>query len=203
MLPRTKRRPLQLGDVIPKWLPHQREVNELVLSMLITRRDRILWSSTWDSPFPQRLGMFIAPQPDYVVIENVGGTPRLTFGEHDRSSEPIEKFIARKIALYRALGRFPDACEQHFGVRQFLVQVTVTDPHRRNPVRRMRELIDAAQRQGASEIFQFTLGGWLHGSPKDDIWFDVSRTPASDSAALRDHRHVVAGSSNGILPTRP
>ena len=199
MLPRTKRRPLQLGDSIPKWLPHQREVNELMLSILNTRQDRLLWCSSWDSPFPPRLGMFIAPQPDYVLIEDVGDATQLTFGEHDRASEPIERFITRKIALYRALARFPDACEQHFGVAHFRVQVTVTDPRRAAPIRRMHELIDAVRREGASDIFRFTLGGWLHAAPGEDIWFDTNRTPVVDSAALADHRRP-SDKSSGILP---
>lgn len=199
MLPRTKRRPLQLGDSIPKWLPHQREINQLMLSILNARRHSILWCSSWDSPFPPRLGMFTAPQPDYVLIEDIAGRPQITFGEHDRNSEPVARFISRKIALYRAIARFPEACEQHFGVAQFRVHVTVTDPHRSTPIRRLRELIDAVRQEGASEIFRFTLGGWLHAAPGDNVWFDTNRTPVVDSAAQADHRPA-HDTSNDILP---
>lgn len=198
MLPRTKRRPLQLGDVIPKWLPHQREVNELVLSMLNTRRDSILWCSTWDSPFPARLGMFTSPQPDYVLVEAIDGQPHLVFGEHDRASEPIERFVARKISLYRALAKFPEACEQHFGFRDFTVQVTVTDPHHRAPIRRLRNLIDASRRYGGPDVFRFTLGGWLHAYPSDRIWWDVATPPAHDSVAFFDH--APGPLTSGVIP---
>lgn len=199
MLPRTKRRPLQLGDVIPKWLPHQREVNELVLGIVQSRRHSILWCSTWDSPFPARLGMFTLPQPDYVLIEATDGQPRLVFGEHDRSSEPIDRFVARKISLYRALAKFPEACAQHFGFRDFTVQVTVIDPHHRAPIRRLRNLIDASRRYGGPDVFRFTLGGWLHAYPSDRIWWDVATPPAHDSVAFFDH--APSASTSGVPPT--
>lgn len=188
MLPRTKRRPLQLADAsVPKWLPHQREANHLVASIATAPGRKILWASSWDSPFPPRLGMFIAPQPDYVIVEEVDGQQRLIFGEHDRSSEPVDRFIARKIALYSALAKFPEACELHFGARDFIVQITVIDPYRRAPIERMRELIAATRRHGGPDAFRFTLGGWLFAHPNDPIWFSSSRPPTSDSAAMRDH----------------
>lgn len=190
MLPRTKRRPLQLTEAtIPKWLAHQREVNHLVASITTAPGRRILWASSWDSPFPPRLGMFAAPQPDYVIVEEVDGEPELVFGEHDRASESIDRFIARKIALYSALAKFPEACEQHFGVRRFRVQITAIDPYRRAPIQRMRELIDATRRHGGPDVYRFTLGGWLFAYPNDPIWFSTAQIPSTASVALTDH-HV-------------
>jgi hypothetical protein len=131
MIPRSQRRPLELASSTPKWLPHQREVNHLLASIVTSPERRVLWASSWDCPFPSRAGMFVLPQPDYVVVEEVGGAPRLVFGEHDRGSEPLDRFAARKVALYSALAEFPDVCEQQFGIASFRVHVTVTDPLRR------------------------------------------------------------------------
>gem|GEM_PF-1845767 len=200
MLPRTKRRPMQLAEAaVPKWLPHQREVNHLVVSITKAPQRKILWASSWDSPFPPRLGIFRTPQPDYVLIEEIDGQAELIFGEHDRASEPIDRFIARKITLYAALARFPEACEKHFGLRAFRVEVTVTDPHRRAPIRRLRDLVDATRRHGGPDIFQFTLAGWLHAYPNDPIWFDIANPPTSDSVSPGEHPQTRA-LRVGVLP---
>lgn len=200
MLPRTKRRALQLEPgTTPKWLPHQREVNHVVSSIVTSPTRTILWASSWDSPFPPRLGMFVAPQPDYVIIEEIDGSSHLVFGEHDRGNEPIDRFVARKVALYSSLARFPEACEQHFGVRQFRVQVTVIDVARRAPVERMHALMAAARRHGGPDIFRFTLGGWLHAWPDHDIWRTPRQPLANESVAWGDHATASSGLA-GILP---
>jgi hypothetical protein len=192
MVPRSHRRPLTLGGNAPKWLAHQREVNHLVTSMVASPARRILWVSSWDCPFPSRVSMFTMPQPDYVLVEEVDGAPRLIFGEHDRGHEPIDRFIARKIALYSALAEFPEVCEQQFGIATFRVDVTVIDPVRRAPIARLRLLLDAARSSMQPAVFQFTLGGWLHAYPDASVWFDVAHAPATDSAAWRDHTNPVA-----------
>jgi hypothetical protein len=75
------------------------------------------------------------------------------------------------------------ACEQHFGLRQFQVQITAIDPFRQEPVPRLRDLIDATRRYCGPDIFRFTLGGWLYADPGDPIWFSVAQPPASHSVA--------------------
>lgn len=187
MVPRSQRRPLELGIGAPKWLPHQREVNHLVTSIATAPERRILWASSWDCPFPSRVGMFALPQPDYVLVEEADGAPRLVFGEHDRGSEPLGRFIARKVALYSALAEFPDVCERQFGIACFRVHVTVIDPLRRAPMARLRALIDAARSAERPDIFRFTLGGWLYASAAAPIWFGVDRPPQSASVTSRDH----------------
>ena len=190
MVPRSQRRPLMLGDRAPKWLAHQREVNHLVTSMVTSPDRQILWASSWDCPFPSRVSMFTLPQPDYVLVEEVDAAPQLVFGEHDRGHEPVDRFVARKIALYSALAEFPEVCEQQFGIATFRVDITVIDPLRRAPMTRLRSLIDAARSSTRPDIFRFTLGGWLYAYPDAPIWFDASRPPAHDSAALRDHTNL-------------
>lgn len=190
MVPLSHRRPLTLGDSTPKWLAHQREVNHLVTSIATSSARRILWASSWDCPFPSRVGMFTMPQPDYVLVEEVDGAPQLVFGEHDRGHEPLDRFTARKIALYSALAEFPEVCEQQFGIATFRVDVTVIDQVRRAPIARLRSLLEAARASMRPDIFRFTLGGWLHAFPDAQIWFAVSRPPANDSMALRDHSNL-------------
>lgn len=187
MVPRSARRELGLEEAAPKWLAHQREVNHLVTSLVTVPPRRIVWASSWDCPFPSRAGMFTLPQPDYVLVEDYGGMPRLIFGEHDRASEPVDRFVARKVALYSALAAFPEVCEQLFGVRSFSVFVTTIDPIAQHPIARLRALSEATRVHGAPDIFRFTLGGWLHAYPSAPVWFTASDTPATESVAWSDH----------------
>ena len=187
MVPRSQRRPLELGNSTPKWLPHQREVNHLVTRIVTAPERRVLWASSWDCPFPSRVGMFAFPQPDYVLVEEVDGAPQLIFGEHDRGSEPLDRFTARKLALYSALAEFPDVCEQQLGIASFRVHVTVIDPLRRTPMARLRALLEAARSAERPDLFRFTLGGWLYAYPAAPIWFGADRPPQSASVASSDH----------------
>lgn len=187
MIPRSARHELELGPAAPKWLAHQREVNHLVTSIATAPERRIAWASTWDCPFPSRSGMFTLPQPDYVVVEDVDGMPRLIFGEHDRASEPVDRFVARKVALYSALAAFPEVCEQLFGVRSFRVYVTSIDPIAQRPIARLRTLMEATRAHGAPDIFHFSLGGWLHAYSSAPVWFKAGDVPATESPAWRDH----------------
>jgi len=191
MLPQTTKRALRLADGAPppNWLAHQAEVNALVLRMRETRPLR--WLSTWDCPFPRRLASFDLPQPDYVVVEEHEAEPQLVFGEHDRGSEPIARFVERKVLLYSALAAFPEACAQHFGAARFLVRVTITDPVHRAPLRRLAELLEATYRAGgpdAANLFRFTLAGWLHAAPAETIWLAPGDMLQHDSLRWQQHR---------------
>jgi hypothetical protein len=187
MVPRSPRRSLELGTAPPKWLAHQREVNHLVTSIATAPDRRIVWMSSWDCPFPSRFGMFTLPQPDYVLIEDVDGVPRLIFGEHDRASEPVDRFLRRKVALYSALAAFPEVCEQLFGLRTFQVYVTTIDPITQHPIARLRALIEATRAHGGPDIFRFALGGWLYADPTAPIWLPPTATTLSESAAREEH----------------
>jgi hypothetical protein len=189
MLPQTTRRALTLTPAArPPWLAHQVEINTLLLQMN-TARD-LSWMSSWDCPFPPRLTSFDMPQPDYVIVENAAGARRLVFGEHDRGSEPIERFIARKVLLYAALAAFPEVCEEHFGFRAFTVRVTVADPIHRAPTRRLRDLLSATRAACGPDVaglFRFTLAGWLHAYTHAAIWAGTRDDLAHDSVRLQDH----------------
>jgi hypothetical protein len=189
MLPRSGRKPLTLGDgTIPKWLPHQREVNHLVTSIATSPGRRVLWASSWDCPFPSRAGMFTLPQPDYVIVEERDGIPQLIFGEHDRGTEPVERFIARKVELYAALAIFPEACEKYFGLRSLEVHVSVIDTLKQSPIERLWALHAAAGKSAAPGIFRFTLGGWLFAYPGEKIW--LAGPPESESVRWQDHANL-------------
>ena len=194
MVPQTTRRALQLsGSTAPNWLAHQTEVNALLLKL--PRAQALRWMSSWDCPFPSKLTSFVLPQPDYVVVEAHEDGPRLVFGEHDRGSEPIDRFISRKVLLYAALASFPEACAHHFGFPTFTVRVSVTDPVHRAPMRRLMNLIMATRHAGGSEmadLFRFTLAGWLHAYPAEPIWFAPDDDPPHESPRWQDHagRHA-------------
>jgi hypothetical protein len=165
-------------------------VNHLVTSIRSDPMRHILWASSWDCPFPSRLGMFVLPQPDYVLVEEVDGNPRLIFGEHDRGSEPPERFLARKVKLYSALAAYPDVCAREFGIPTFQVHVSVIDPIRRAPIARLRSLLDLARSSDAAAIFRFTLGGWLFASPSQPVWFTTERPPVRDAVAWGEHAAI-------------
>ena len=180
MLPRTGRRAMELSSP-PKWFPHQREINHLATGILLTRRP--FWISTWDSPFPApRRGDSPLPQPDYVLIEPGEEGPRLTFGEHDRGHEPLERFSDRKLRAYTRLAALSD---ELLGVSDFRVNVTVTDVRTQNPIARLRQLMEVTRNFGALDLFRFTLGGWLYTSPCESIWFDTP--PTGNSVRRQDH----------------
>jgi hypothetical protein len=197
MVPQTTKRALRMepGMPAPNWLPHQAEVNALVLRM--RAETPLRWASSWDCPFPQRVASFELPQPDYVLIEEHADGPRLVFGEHDRGSEPVARFIERKVFLYAALATFPEACAHHFGISAFTVRVTVTDPAHRAPLRRLSDLLEATYRAAgptAAQVFRFTLAGWLHAAPSDAVWLAPGDAIVRESLrwsehALR-HRHA-------------
>jgi len=196
MLPQTTKRALQLaGRARPNWLAHQMEVNALVLRL--REATPLRWMSSWDCPFPNRLASFDLPQPDYVIVEQHTDGPRLVLGEHDRGSEPIERFVARKVLLYAALAAFPDACEHLFGMSTFTVRVSVTDPVHRAPMRRLLELLEATRRAGGTDVtnlFRFTLAGWLHAYSQEPIWFAPTDAPPHMSVRWQEHvaRHAHA-----------
>ena len=192
MVPRRGRRALDLAPgAAPKWLRHQIEVNHLLVSILCSDRN-IRWASSWDCPLPSQVGMFTLPQPDYILIEEIAGVPRLVFGEHDRASEPVERFIERKVALYTALADFPEFCAETFGIPSFEVHVTVIDPVRHAPIERLEALLAAVERGGATDRFRFTLGGWLFAEPTAPIWFTVDTPPCAPSVRWQDHQTLLA-----------
>lgn len=196
MLPQTSKRALKLaGRERPNWLAHQMEVNALVLRL--REATPLRWMSSWDCPFPSRLASFDLPQPDYVVVEQHADGPRIVLGEHDRGSEPIERFVVRKVLLYAALAAFPEACAQHFGLPTFTVHVSVTDPVHGAPMRRLRDLLEATRRAGGAEVadlFRFTLAGWLHAYPREPIWFASTDELPHTSVRWQEHaaRHAHA-----------
>lgn len=196
MLPQTTKRALHLaGRARPNWLAHQMEVNALVLRL--REATPLRWMSSWDCPFPSTLASFDLPQPDYVIVEEHADGPRLVLGEHDRGSEPIERFVARKVLLYAALAAFPEACEHHFGLSTFTVRVSVTDPVHGVPMQRLRELLEGTRRAGGAEVadlFRFTLAGWLHAYPREPIWFGSTDELPHTSVRWQEHtaRHAHA-----------
>lgn len=185
MIPDSRKRLVQLGDgVEPQWFAHQDEINRLVLSRSRIAGDRLLWASSWDCPFPDRLNGLKAPQPDYVLVTvRDDGRPLLTFGEHDRATEPMGRWV-EKLAAYAAAR---EVSEELFGHAAFVVDVTVTDPLRQAPHRRVREIVETVRAAECHGFVRVTLGGWAHAFPQERIWFADGN--ASDHDALKPDAH--------------
>ncbi len=193
MLPRTGRRPLKLdGNEPPNWFAHQREVNHLVASIVRSGR-RILWASSWDCPFPAIAENYTLPQPDYVLVEEVPGTARLrvVFGEHDRGTDDVGRFVERKLELYDELADSAVDAKALFGVADFIVHVTVMHRGGSNPIGRLHHLLEEASATANPDIFRFTLGGWLHAYPAERVWFSASHPPHHRSRHYQDHESLV------------
>ena len=182
MLPTV--RPLSLTPATdPKWLQHQREVNDVVVSIAGARE--LTWASTWNTPFAARSGIVDLPQPDYVLVDEKNGAPTLTLGEHDRGFD--NDFRLRKVEAYCDLVRFPELLVATTGFTSFRVDVSVIDVPGRQPMRRLRELLAMAEESAHPELFRFTLGGWLVAHPENPTWFTATNTPSSESPAWGDH----------------
>jgi hypothetical protein len=189
MIPQSAKRLAHLeSGTVPQWFAHQDEINQLLIARLRALGDAVLWSSSWDCPFPDQLNGLKAPQPDFVVVTMHGRVAHLTFGEHDRATEPLERWMA-KLAAYAAAREVSSAL---FGHAEFIVEVTVADPHRRLPHVRVRELVEAIRTSGCQRFIRVTLAGWAHAFPTGRIWFAGGDLPLHDSLRPVDHVNVVA-----------
>lgn len=188
MIPDSTKRLAQLEEGSePQWFAHQDEINRLVLSRLRVAGDELLWASSWDCPFPDQLNGLKAPQPDYVLVTLPDGRPPLlTFGEHDRATEPMTRWM-EKLAAYAAAR---EMSEDLFGHAEFMIDVTVTDPLRRSPHRRVREILDAVRASDCHGFVRVTLGGWSHAFPDGRIWFSDKNAPAHDALDPDAHSNV-------------
>lgn len=187
MVPDSAKRLMHLEDGSePQWFAHQDEINRLVLSRGRAAGDTLLWASSWDCPFPDQLHGLKAPQPDYVLVGlRDDGRPLLTFGEHDRATEPMTRWM-EKLAAYAAAF---EVAEEVFGHAAFVVDVTVTDPLRRAPHRRVREIVKTVRSAECQRFVRVTLGGWAHAFPQERIWFADGN--ASDHDALKPDAHSI------------
>ena len=138
-------RPRRLSDLqpgkIPDWFPHQNEINMLLIALARTEKERLVWFSSWDCPFPDKLNGLKAPQPDYVLLRPQAASVAVTFGEHDRATEngPVwpEKLAAYAVAK--------ELAREWLGIETFTVDVTVLDFSSANPMVRLRRLIELAR----------------------------------------------------------
>lgn len=166
------RRPLVLPPrATPAFLPHQRECNDLLIAYAGIPGARLLWATTLDRPLPLTASGIALPQPDSLLVVELGGTPTLIFGEHDRGHESLAHFRRTKAERYAALAARPELTMQLFGFAHFMVWVTVLDARAGAPLRRLRSLVQVARDAAASDVMAFTLAGWAAASPAAAIWF--------------------------------
>ncbi len=128
MLRGRPRRPLVLAPrTTPAFLAHQRECNDLLIAYARISGARLLWSTSFDRPFPLHARGLALPQPDYAVILERAGAPALIFGEHDRGHESLAHFRRTKAERYAALAARPELTMELFGFARFMVWITVVD----------------------------------------------------------------------------
>jgi hypothetical protein len=154
MTPATPRQPWKLeAGIIPMFLAHTEEANDMLIAWLRRSGERVLWASSWDCPFPEHIEWRTMPQPDYVLVIERDGAAHLVFGEHDRGTEARE-VVARKFRVYRTWIETPEIAERTFGFRAFHVFVTVSGE--RAP-RRLDQLAQLAREEGIETFTTFLL----------------------------------------------
>jgi hypothetical protein len=186
----------------PAFLPHQRETNDLLIAFRQSYPLGVAWASAFERPFPTRRSGTFLPQPDFVlVLAPFGQAPRLVFGEHDRGSEPLARFIERKANAYSRLQGSADL-KRLTGFDRFEVWVTVNDVAGRAPLRRLAALIDAARRAYVQDLFAFTLLGWALATPDKAIWFTGGKFPDPAVQRANAEMHAATGSTRSALDTQ-
>lgn len=154
MTPATPRQPWKLEPgVIPMFLAHTEEANDVLIAWLRQSGERVLWASSWDCPFPEHIEWQTMPQPDYVLVLERDGVPQLVFGEHDRGTETRE-VVARKFRVYQTWIETPDVAERTFGFSSFQVFVTVSGER---VARRLDQLARLAREEGVERFTTFLL----------------------------------------------
>lgn len=128
MLRRDDRQPLPLvRRIMPPFLAHLCEVNDALIALQTDHTLQVLWSSSWNRPFPDVWRGVTLPQPDGVVaLAAPDGSTELVFLEHDRGGERLRHFSSHKVDTYRRLAQRPGLADELFGVRRFRVLVTVS-----------------------------------------------------------------------------
>jgi hypothetical protein len=156
MTPPTPRQPWKLAPgVLPLFLPHTEEANDVLIAWLRKSGERVLWLSSWDCPFPEHIEWRPMPQPDYVLVLEHDGVPQLVFGEHDRGTEGRE-VVAQKFRTYRTWMETPEITHRVFGFAAFQVFVTVSGER---AARRKEQLEQLARDEGVDAFTTFMLSG--------------------------------------------
>ncbi|HEX8153833.1 MAG TPA: replication-relaxation family protein [Thermoanaerobaculia bacterium] len=156
MTPATPRQPWKFQPgVIPLFLGHTEEANDVLIAWMRKSGERVLWASSWDCPFPEHIEWRTMPQPDYVLVLQRDGLPHLLFGEHDRGTETRE-VVARKFRVYRTWIDTPEIMERTFGFRSFHVVVTVSGERAQ---RRLQHLVQLAHDEGVDGFTTLMLAG--------------------------------------------
>jgi hypothetical protein len=203
MLPARPPLPLTLEPgITPPFFQHQKETNDLAISIATQTGLPLRWCSTWERPFPVQAGGITLPQPDAVFLLDLPSGPRLICLEHDRGMEPVRHFHRTKTERYADLLARPELCAQLFGTSALEVWVSVLDARERRPLQRLEALRRTASIERISEHMRFTLGGWLFAFAGGPVFFPRGVGPATDDVAAAAHplEPVTAGWE---IPTPP
>jgi len=166
MLPASAQRRFSFTPkIVPPFLAHQREINHLLISWLQTPNTSVRWASSWDRPFPTAHRRVALPQPDYILVIERKGELVVVCGEHDRAQESLDHFKQAKVDRYALLALAPEIRQQLFGITRFEVWVTVCDPVRKNPERRLEKLRMLANGAGLESVMKFALAGTALTNP--------------------------------------
>lgn len=184
----------------PPFLPHQREIGNLVVALRRCYSLGVGFSCAFARPFPLEVNGVSLPQPDFILVAApFGREPLLVFGEHDRGTEPVARFGRRKVEAYEQLYVRPPLLRKLTGFSAFRVLITVADPVHRRPMERLTALAAQIRKRGGDSTYALAPAGWVATSPDGPVWFTADQPP--DPAIPRPNLelHAATGRTLALL----
>ena len=155
LIPTTRRRPVRFeARTNPPFFLHQVRTNDIVLALRSVEGVRIAWATAWDRPLPKKIGAFVTPQPDAVLIIERDGDPFLLFIETDRATQKMVDFASGK-SRYAGLSLHPEILLESFGTTTFQTLVVAQCDTEDETKRRIELLFRTARGGGFANCLVF------------------------------------------------
>jgi len=166
----TRRRPVRFrANTTPLFFLHQVATNEVLLGLRSALGGAAVWATAWDRMLPKRIGAYVPPQPDAILIIDREGSDRyLLFIEMDRATQKVADFVSGK-SRYGRFALQPGLLLNWFGVPRFQTLVVVDAATPRGTAQRITQLEDAARSHGFRDVVSFVAFRDLLDDPRRAI----------------------------------
>ena len=155
LIPTTRRRPVRFeARTVPPFFLHQVRTNDIALALRSAEGVRIAWATAWDRPLPKKIGAFVTPQPDAILIVERDGEPFILFIETDRATQKMADFASGK-SRYAGLALHPEILLESFGTTTFQTLVVAQCDTEDETKRRIELLLRTARGGGFANCLLF------------------------------------------------